>query len=73
MNWNQHDLKVMELDDKIVSLKEEFDKKYGTKIRDYPKRLNRFLDRKLKKESDDILKEHMFLTLVSLNVVPNSA
>jgi len=66
--WNKHDLKVIELDEKIILLKKEFDKENGTDIKDYNQRLNKFLNRKLKKESDLILKEHFFLTLISLIV-----
>jgi len=64
--WNQHDLKVMETREKMVLLKEDFDKKHGTDIEDYSQKLNLFLDRRLKKESDLILKRHFFLTLFSL-------
>jgi len=64
--WNQHDLKVIELDEKIILLKEDFDKKHGTDIENYSQKLNRFLDRRLKKESDLILKRHFFLTIFPL-------
>lgn len=66
--WNRHDLKIMELDDKIILLKEEFDKRNGIDIENYSKKLNSFLNRKLKKESDLILKRHFFLTLFPLVV-----
>jgi len=64
--WNKHELDVMELDDKMILLKEEFDKKLGIDTKDYSKKLNGFLNRRLKKESDLILKRHMFLTLFPL-------
>ncbi|UZE94110.1 MAG: hypothetical protein IB618_00845 [Candidatus Pacearchaeota archaeon] len=64
--WNQHDLKVMETREKAILLKEEFDKKHGINIKDYSQKLNRFLDRRLKQESDLILKRHLFLTIFSL-------
>jgi len=64
--WNQHDLKVMETREKIVLLKEEFDIKNGTEIENYSQKFNRFLDRRLKKESNLILKRHFFLTIFAL-------
>lgn len=64
--WNQHDLKLMETREKMVLLKEEFDKKHGTNIKNYSQKLNRFLDRRLKKESDLILKRHIFMTIFPL-------
>ena len=64
--WNQHDLKVMETREKIILLKEEFDKKHGTNIENYSKKFNKFLNRQLKKESDLILKRHFFMTIFSL-------
>ncbi len=64
--WNKQDLRVMKLDDKIVLFKEEFDKKNGTDIENYSRKLNNFLNRKLKKESDLILKGHLFLSLFPL-------
>lgn len=66
--WNQHDLEVMEMREKIILLKEKFDKKHGKDIKNYPQELNRFLDRKLKKESDLILKRHMLVTIFSLEI-----
>ncbi len=58
----------MELDDKMILLKEEFDKKNGRDIKDYSKKLNNFLNRKLKKESNLILKRHLFLSLFPLAI-----
>jgi len=66
MNRKELDLKFMEFDDKLILLKEEFDKKKGTNIKNYSKKLNNFLNRKLKKESDLILKRHFFLCLFPL-------
>jgi len=64
--WNQHDLIVMDTQDKIILLKEEFDKKNGLHIENYHKRLNNFLDRKLKKQSEIILKQQLFLPVFFL-------
>ena len=64
--WNQHDLNVMETREKMVLLKESFDKKHGTDIENYSQKLNGFLDRILKKESDLILKRCFFLTIFPL-------
>jgi hypothetical protein len=64
--WNQHDLTIMEIRENAISLKEEFDKKKGTNIKNYSKKLNLFLDKRLKKESDLILKRHMFMVFLSL-------
>jgi len=64
--WNQHDLFVMDTREKIVLLKEEFDKKNGIEIKDYHKKLNNFLDRKLKKQSELIFKQQLILPLFFL-------
>lgn len=64
--WNQQDLMIMDTREKAISLKDEFDKKNGTNIENYSKKLNLFLDRRLRKESDLILKRHMFMTFLSL-------
>ena len=64
--WNQHDLQVMELMDKISLLKEEFDIKHGKDIDNYNQKFNRFLDEKLKKEANLILKRQVFMTTFSL-------
>ena len=64
--WNQQDFMVMEMKEKMILLKEAFDKKHGIDIKDYSQKLNRFLDRKLKRESDLILKRHIILTISPL-------
>jgi len=64
--WNQHDLFVMDTREKMVLLKEEFDKKNGIEIKDYHKKLNNFLDRKLKKQSELIFKQQLILPLFFL-------
>ena len=64
--WNQHDLFVMDTREKMVLLKEEFDKKNGVEIKDYHKKLNNFLDRKLKKQSELIFKQQLILPLFFL-------
>ena len=66
MNWNEHDLKVVEMREKIIYLTSQFDQDNGTEIPDYHIRLNQFLDRHLKKESDSLLKEHFDLTVSTL-------
>jgi len=66
--WNQHDLIVMDTREKMILLKEEFDKKNKIDIENYSQKLNRFLNEKLKEESDLILKRHFFLTLFPLAV-----
>lgn len=64
--WNQHDLKVMDMREKIILLKEKFDKKHKKDDKYYSQKFNRFLDRRLKKESNLILKRQVFITLFSL-------
>ncbi|MBS3093806.1 hypothetical protein J4456_04480 [Candidatus Pacearchaeota archaeon] len=64
--WNKHDLIVMNTREKIILLKEEFNKKNGNDIENYNKRLNSFLDRKLKKQSEIILKQQILLSMFFL-------
>jgi len=66
--WNQHDLAVIDMREKIILLKEEFDKKHNENIKNYSQKFNRFLDRRLKKESDLILKKQVSMTLFSLAI-----
>lgn len=67
MNWRENDLKVSEMREKIIELTEKFNEKNGTEILSYQKKLNLFLDRKLKKESNILLAEHFSLTISGLN------
>ena len=64
--WNKHDLLVMDTREKMVLLKEEFDKKNGVNIENYHQRLNNFLDRKLKKQSKIIMQQQLFLSFFFL-------
>ena len=66
--WNQHDLAIIDMREKIILLKEEFDKKHNENIKNYSQKFNRFLDRRLKKESDLILKKQVSMTLFSLAI-----
>ena len=66
--WNQHDLAIIDMREKIIELKEEFDKKHNENIKNYSQKFNRFLDRRLKKESDLILKKQVSMTLFSLAI-----
>ena len=52
--------------ERMVLLKEEFDEKYGVNVENYHRRLNNFLDRKLKKQSEMILKQQLFLSIFFL-------
>ena len=70
MNWRENDLKVVEMREKIIELTDEFNKKYGTNIQNYSKRLNRFLNKKLRKSSDIIFAEQIFMMNSSLEM-PN--
>ncbi|MEK6952769.1 MAG: hypothetical protein AABX29_07175 [Nanoarchaeota archaeon] len=70
MNWRENDLKVSEMRKKIIELTDEFNKKKGTNIKNYSHKLNRFLDKKLRKSSDFIFAEQMFMTISSLKM-PN--
>lgn len=70
MNWQQNDLKAVEMREKIIELTDEFNKKKGTDIENYNQKLNRFLNNKLRKMSNLILAEHFFMTLFSLKT-PN--
>ena len=67
--WNKLDLEVMEMREKIIEFTDEFNKKNGTKIPNYTKKLNGFLDRRLRKQSDLILKKQIFMTLFSLKIL----
>ena len=71
MNWRENDLKVVEMREKIIEFTNEFNKKKGTGIRNYNQKLNRFLNRRLRKMSDLILAEHLFMTISSLKI-PNT-
>ncbi|MGA2130122.1 MAG: hypothetical protein ABSG05_00705 [Candidatus Pacearchaeota archaeon] len=73
MNWKENDLKVVEMREKIIELTNEFDKKYGIDIPNYQKKLDKFLNKKLRKESDEIFAEQIFMTLSPLVVVPNNS
>jgi hypothetical protein len=66
--WNQLDLDTMKMRERIIELTEEFDSNQKNKIGDYNQKLNKFLNRKLKKESDLLIKRQVFLTLFSLEI-----
>ncbi len=68
--WNKQDLALMELDDKILTLKEMFDKKKGTDVENYAKKLNSFINRNLAKESEIIFKRHLFISVVGISKKP---
>jgi len=68
MNWRENDLKVVEMREKIIELTEEFNTKKGTDIENYHQKLNNFLNRRLKKMSDLILVEHLFMSITSIKV-----
>jgi hypothetical protein len=70
MNWQENDLKVVEMREKIIELTKEFNNKEGTNTKNYNKKLNRFLDKRLRKISDIIFTEQVFMTLFSLKM-PN--
>lgn len=59
--WNQHDLEVMNTQEKIILLKEKFDKKNNKEDENYCQKLNQFLNRNLKRESDLIIKTGVFI------------
>lgn len=71
-SWFENDLKVLKLREKIILLTEEFNEKYGSDIESYDKKLDAFLKRKLKKESDLILREQLILTISPLILDHNS-
>ena len=68
MNWQENDLKVVELREKIIELTSEFDKKNGTEIEEYNSKLHKFINYRLKKVSNSILSEHFFITINSLKI-----
>ncbi len=70
MNWQENDLKIVEMREKIIELTDEFNNKKGMNIKYYNQKLNRFLNRKLRKISDIIFAEQVFMTLFSLKM-PN--
>lgn len=70
MNWGENDLKVVELREKIIELTDKFNQKNSTDIKDYSQKLNRFLDKRLRKISDIIFAEQVFMTISSLKT-PN--
>lgn len=71
MNWQENDLKVVEMRERIIELTNEFNTKKGTEIENYHQKLNLFLNRKLKKRSNVILAEHFYMSITSLKI-PNS-
>lgn len=70
MNWRENDLKVVEMREKIIEFTNEFNNKKGTEIPNYSQKLNRFLDRRLRKFSDRIFAEQIVMTISSLKT-PN--
>lgn len=68
MNWRENDLKVVEMREKIIELTNEFNQKNGTEISNYNKKLNRFLDNQLRKNSDLIFAEQIFMTISSIKI-----
>ena len=64
--WNKHDLFVMDTRERMVLLKEEFDEKNGVNSENYHRRLNNFLDRKLKNQSKMIMQQQVFLSVFFL-------
>ncbi len=64
--WNQHNLKISELREKIILLKEEFDGKNRLGNKNYSKRLDAYLKRRVGKQSKELLYEAFKLSLVGL-------
>jgi len=69
MNWRENDLKVVELRERIIDLTEEFNQKKSKNIKNYHQKLNRFLNRRLRKMSDLIFAEHLLLSVTSLKTI----
>jgi len=64
--WNDHDLEIIDLRENIIDLTEEFEKKFGEDIENYNKKLDFYLKRRLKKQSNLILKTSVLMTTSSL-------
>lgn len=65
MNWLENDLKVLELEHKIRILTQEFNSR-NPESEDYYKKLELFLQRKLKKATKDIVAEQFLIVNTSL-------
>lgn len=65
-NWNNLDLEVAQIRENIILLTEEFDKINGKGIEDYNKKLNRFLNTKLRNKSESILQKQLSFSLFYL-------
>jgi len=66
MNWNENDLKIVDIREKIILLTNTFNEKFGKDINNYHKKLEKYIDKRLKKDSTILLKEQMFMKLTSL-------
>ncbi|MBR9704645.1 hypothetical protein GOV12_04485 [Candidatus Pacearchaeota archaeon] len=64
--WRDNDNEVIDLWEKAVSLKREFNKKHAPNTPNYFKKLEKYIDNKLKKESASIIKEQVLMTYFSL-------
>lgn len=66
ISWFENDLKLVEIEFKMKELKKEFDKDNNEESKDYNKRLNLFLRRKLKGETKEIFREQIAIISNSL-------
>ena len=67
--WNNLDLEALDMRDRIILLTEEFNAKHGESVNDYNQKLNRFIDKKLKRESDLLFRKQFFVTTLSLGIL----
>ena len=54
--WNAHDLAVVDLREKIIILTDEFENKFGKNTENYNRKLDSYLNRRLKQQANFILK-----------------
>lgn len=66
MNWNENDLKIVDVREKIILLTNKFNEEFGRDINNYHTKLERYINRRLKMESTCILREQMSIKLSSL-------
>jgi len=60
--WNAHDLMVVDFREKIIILTKEFENKYGKNVENYNKKLDSYLKKRLKKQTNFILRTSVLMT-----------
>ena len=62
-SWLKNDLKVVGLELRMLELKKEFDERHNQSEENYDAKLRAFLSRKLKHETEEVLREQFVLIL----------